>query len=307
MSGGKFSLSFSNKKEQKQKETDEMNEESALVGSAVVEREQEGACTRILRFVHRDINGEIPPHLRVVVRLSYYSWWLFSLSMTWNIVCVATAFVVVPKCGGVISVVLSNVLWLVLIPTVFCVHLLLHNGCRDGSSFKLCLHMFLNTVYIGTMIFFFIGPCSVGIAGVLSLIKAFNKHLVVGIFYLVCLLLWSVIGLIQLWVLYHTWKAHKEGGHHHHEDHYQAQKTVGAEVGSQAFQYAYQNPQIIADASSALPQNTNTAAASRTVYQQPDEVGQAIHQHQQTMGAQPYQAQAPGYPEPAYDPRSVFG
>src|SRR3989338_3141502 len=102
-------------------------------------------------LLHHDIQGDIPRELQGLVRQAYLGWWLFLVACSWNCMTIlATLFVHIHILPQVFCW-----LWLVvLVPTAFVVYLVLYNAARKRSSFRYCIYMCLDCVFIFTLIFF---------------------------------------------------------------------------------------------------------------------------------------------------------
>ncbi|KAJ7552855.1 hypothetical protein O6H91_06G112300 [Diphasiastrum complanatum] len=163
---------------------------------------------RFFPIIHHDIEKDIPVHLQRMLYFAYMSWLGIMVCLTWNFIAVTGAWIqhTVSSSYGVQIWFLAIIYALAGVPGSYLLwYRPLYRAMKTESALKFGWFFLTYFLHIGFCILAAVAPPIVfkgrSLAGVLPLFDIFGKSVVIGIFYLIGGILFSLESLLSLWVV----------------------------------------------------------------------------------------------------------
>lgn len=185
----------------------ELREREARLGTAsnttpLQPRGREPNFPILVPIIYHDIRRDIlERRARWTVRVAFLTWFAIPLCLIWNLVCVIGTLV---ELGDIYTsdVVLASVYFFTLPLFTFTVYRLLYHAARKQRTSLYLLYIFWLFVQIVIMIFFAVGLRGSGAAGFLTVLRLFqDNHLIVGVFCIVMLSVWTILAMVHIGLL----------------------------------------------------------------------------------------------------------
>jgi len=154
-------------------------------------------------IIHHDITREIPTHLQRLQYTAFATWLGIVLCLAWNFVAVTIAWI---RGYGVKIWFLAIIYALAGCPGAYVLwYRPLYRAMRTESAIKFGRFFLFYLLHIGFCVFAAVAPPVVfkgkSLAGILPTIDVFSDHLLVGIFYLIGFILFTLESFISIRVL----------------------------------------------------------------------------------------------------------
>jgi len=222
------------------------NMEQPLVESGIYQGERPKNFPPCKPILHHDIKNDIIQDKRMFIRKAYVGWWFHSICLFWNFI--AEFGGIVQSYTAITDFVLA-ITYLILGPPIsFFVYWLLYSAMRKNSAFNYVLWFFFFFLQIAAEIIFALGFG--GGAGFLKMLKIFSSNqTILGIFFAVSFVLWTVVAIYNIFFLLVARKQYSALG---------GAKASTKEFGKAAANTAYENrgaiKQVVVENKDAIKQ-----------------------------------------------------
>ncbi|XP_057861570.1 secretory carrier-associated membrane protein 2 isoform X2 [Cryptomeria japonica] len=187
--------------ELKRREQDLKRREEAAARAGIVIEEKN--WPPFFPIIHHDITREIPTHLQRLQYTAFATWLGITLCLVWNFIAVTIAWV---RGYGVKIWFLAIIYLLSGVPGAYVLwYRPLYRAMRTESALKFGRFFFFYLIHIGFCFLAVVAPPipfkGKSLTGILPLIDVFSDHVLVGIFYLIGFILFTLETLISMRVL----------------------------------------------------------------------------------------------------------
>jgi len=152
-------------------------------------------------IIYHNIVEDIPEDRQKLIRRAYWTWFATGICFLWNLFTVASALVVQGSGADIASTILAAIEVAFFIPMSFLIYRILYQAARRGRPslyFVYFITMFLEVV---VFVWEGIGLSSWGGGGFVLMLSLFNqKHTAVGIFSVICFVLWCLLVLVHVFI-----------------------------------------------------------------------------------------------------------
>eukprot|EP00246_Nothoceros_aenigmaticus_P007334 TRINITY_DN21054_c0_g1_i1.p1 TRINITY_DN21054_c0_g1~~TRINITY_DN21054_c0_g1_i1.p1 ORF type:complete len:304 (-),score=40.63 TRINITY_DN21054_c0_g1_i1:680-1591(-) len=159
----------------------------------------------VISIIHHDIAADIPAHLQYIQKVAFASWLGIMLALFWNFIALSAAWID----GAGVSVgawFLALIYILAGVPGSYILwYRPLYRAMRTESALKFGWFFLFYLIHIAFCIYAAIAPPIVfkgrSLTGVFPTVDLLSHHTVVGIFYVVGVILFSLEAVLSLYVL----------------------------------------------------------------------------------------------------------
>jgi len=184
--------------------------------------------------MHHNINNDIPPEKRQLVKRAYFGWFYHICCLAYNAICMTGALVVAETLAGFFYALIALLAGFFV---SFFVYWLFYSALRKSSAAFFMLWFILFVIQIAADVWFAIGIVDYGSAGFILMTKAFSDGKVaLGIMYAINVGIWAGLAIYSVVLFWHGRKEYSYLG---------GNRAATREFGKGAVNVAYENRETI--------------------------------------------------------------